>query len=591
VPDPTETLEPSDVERNVREIRDRQLASRAVLGAFVYPLVFAMTAFPTGLATREPLLTKITLALLLILALARIGVCLTFESVYPHRPRAWRAGFVLSVASLGIAWGSIAAYSMLTAPWTPTTLLFLFSGSGLAGGMLATIAIDRTAYRLYLLGILVPPGLASVLTEQDYGAVLGGFHLLYFLFLWIQGKRQSASYTAWARNTVEIVIQRDELAAAKKNAEEASKAKSRLLANVSHELRTPLNAIVGTTEWALLQQESGAQKPLWDEIHNAGLHLLTVVNQVLDFSKIDSGTVSQPKCKPFILPNLLQQTEKLFKREATHRGIELRVSTDADEGLALMGDHGRIQQILSNLIGNALKFTTEGWVEARATWEEAHLILEVQDTGPGIATEYLEKVFDPFIQADGSDAREHGGAGLGLSISNELAQSMGGSISLESCVDKGSTFRVILPAPIAANHSKEVGASQGEFVRDYRVLVVDDDPTNLKVARRQLSHLGLRVEEARTGQEALSKCTQEKFDLILMDLQMPQMDGFCITQEIKQNSESPNQTTPIVAFTAHNEDSEKSKCLKAGMVAFLSKPLQRSVLANKLEGLEQRGLL
>jgi signal transduction histidine kinase/CheY-like chemotaxis protein len=571
-------------------IRDSQLANRAALGAFSYPLVFAMTAYPTGLAVREPLLTKTVLAAFLLLAMARVAICLSFKSVYPNRPGIWRAGFVLSVASLGSAWGLIAAYSMLTAPWTPTTLLFLFSGAGLAGGMIATVAIDRTAYRLYLLGILVPPGLTSIISEQDYGAVLGGFHLIYFLFLWIQGKRQSAGYYAWAYNTVQIVIQRDELAAAKKSAEEASMAKSRLLANVSHELRTPMNSIVGTTEWALSQQDIGAQRPLWDEIHNAGIQLLAVINQVLDFSKIDSGTVSEPKCERFVLTNLLQQTEKLFRREATQRGIELRVRPEVRENLTLMGDQGRIQQILSNLIGNAFKFTSEGWVEARAHFQDGRLVLEVEDSGPGVPTEDQKRIFDPFVQVDGGDTRKHGGAGLGLSISKELAESMGGSLNLQSVLGKGSTFIVALPVTVA-DATEEASPGLGEFTRDYLVLVVDDDLTNLTVARRQLSYLGLTVEEARTGEVALKKCTELKFDLILMDLQMPNMDGFRLTHEIKQSKHSLNRITPIVAFTAHTEDSEKVKCREVGMVAFLNKPLQRHVLAKKLESLEQQGLL
>lgn len=556
----------------------------------VYPVVFALAAFPTGLIDREPFFTKCVLAILILLAVARIVICRSFKSLYPKAPELWRVGFVSSIVSLGTAWGFLAAYSLLVAPWTPPTLLFLFAGSGLAGGMIATIAIDRIAYRLYLLGILLPPGLASLLSRQEYGLILAAFHLLYFLFLWLQGTRQSTGYAVWARNAVEMVWQRDELARAKRSAEEASRAKSRLLANVSHELRTPMNTIVGTTEWALSRKELELERPLWEEVQSAGVHLLFVINQLLDFSKIDTGTVSHPKVQPFQPCRALQKTVGLFRREATQRGIELRILCNLPPETTLLGDSGRLIQILSNLIGNALKFTSAGHVEVRMKIEHDSLVVEVEDTGGGIAAEDQQRIFEPFVQVDNSDAREHGGAGLGLSISIELARSMGGTINLTSRPGQGSTFRVKIPAvpttPIP-NQTPEFLT----FRRNYLVLVVDDDPTNLRVARRQLSQLGLQVEEARSGQEALEKCSKVRFDLVLMDLQMPHMDGFQITGEIKQSPNSLNCSTPIVAFTAHSADLEQSRCREAGMVAFLNKPLQRSVLARKIEELEQRGLL
>jgi len=587
--DPISNLPSPDVERQVREIRDRHLADRAALGAVVYPLVFAMIAFGTGLVKVDPGLVWLGLLLLLMLAAIRVNVCLSFNRYYYSQPFLWRAAFVFSAASLGLAWGLLSAYFMLTAPWTPPTLLFLFSGSGLAGGMIATIAIDRIAYRGYLLGILVPPGFASLIGEQQYGAILGGFHLLYLLFLWLQGKRQSASFAAWARSTVEIHIQRDQLAAAKKSAEEASAAKSRLLANVSHELRTPMNAIIGTTEWAMDQEEAQAQRPLWEEIQTAGLQLLAVINQVLDFSKIDSGVISKARCEPFSLSQVLSQVEQLLKRHAVQRGLDFRVSAATPEDLTLLGDSGRIRQILANLAGNALKFTSDGWVEVRAEWSDNRLRLEVQDTGTGIAPEHQQMIFEPFSQADGSATRVHGGAGLGLSICKELVESMGGSISVKSAPLEGATFLVRLPAERSEPPGEPGG--NGSFQRSYQVLVVDDDATNLRVARRQLTHIGLQVEEARTGAEAVQSCRRRKFDFILMDLQMPHTDGFSLTSLIKQDRDGLNRQTPILAFSAHTGESEHSKCREAGMVAFLNKPLQRETLARKLEALEQRGLL
>ena len=225
----------------------------------------------------------------------------------------------------------------------------------------------------------------------------------------------------------------------------------------------------------------------------------------------------------------------------------------------------------------------------RAEWSDNRLRLEVQDTGTGIAPEHQQMIFEPFSQADGSATRVHGGAGLGLSICKELVESMGGSISVKSAPLEGATFLVRLPAERSEPPGEPGG--NGSFQRSYQVLVVDDDATNLRVARRQLTHIGLQVEEARTGAEAVQSCRRRKFDFILMDLQMPHTDGFSLTSLIKQDRDGLNRQTPILAFSAHTGESEHSKCREAGMVAFLNKPLQRETLARKLEALEQRGLL
>lgn len=579
-----------DVELKVQQVRDRQLASRAVLGAMVYPLVFAMIAFPTGLIQREPKLSLAMLITLSALATVRMVTCLSFAKAYPRYPKIWRFCFVTGIASLGFSWGSISAYQLIQAPWSPTTLLFLFAGSGLAGGMVATIAIDRFAYRAYLIGLLLPPGVAALLSQQQYGSVLSGFHLLYFVFLWLQGQRQSDGFLQSARKTIQIYEQRDMLVLAKRKAEEASLAKSHLLANVSHELRTPMNTIVGTTEWALAQAELEKEKALWMEIHNAGLQLLTVINQVLDFAKIDSGVISEAKKDPFVLAETIRQVELLFRRSAESKNLQLTFHSDVGAELTLLGDEGRLRQVLCNLVGNALKFTERGTITVRFRHRSNRLHIEVQDSGPGIASDYFQKIFEPFSQADTTATRLHGGTGLGLAICKELVESMGGSIEVESRLGHGSLFRVQVEAP-ACHPKVDKSFEIRDFVRDYLVLVVDDDPTNLQVARRQLSHLGMRVEIAKSGPEAEQKCQEKKFDLILMDLQMPHIDGFSVTSNIKQSESSANRDTPVIAFTAHAGDEEQERCRQAGMVAFLNKPLQRSLLAAELHALESSGVL
>lgn len=581
----THTLE------KVYQVRDRQLSQRAVLGALVYPLVYLISVVPTGFLVRHPRICLASLLVFLVLGGIRMAICLRFDRLYPAKKELWRKTFISVIFGLGLAWGLAAAHAMVVEPWTPASLFLLFSGSGLAGGMIATIAIQKTAYRLYLLGILVPPGTMAFLSDQQFGTELGGFHVVYLLFLWVQGKRLVKGFTESTITTFTVIEQRDELQEAKKRAENASQAKSRLLANVSHELRTPMNAIVGVTEWALDQEAPDTQEEAWKEVHNAGLQLLDVINQILDFAKIDSGQLSQPKKEPFSLESSLTQVQKLFSRLAGNKGLEVILKLQAPPGLMLLGDGGRLRQIVSNLVGNAVKFTEKGSVTIDCSWSEPdHLTILVRDTGPGISEDYQDRLFEPFSQADDSSTRRYGGTGLGLAISRDLAESMKGSLKLESTTPQGSIFELRLPAPRSWTLQADAATATVE-IPAYRLLVVDDDATNRGVAKRQLEQMGLRTELAADSDSAMQLCGEHRFDLILMDLQMPDADGFSVVERIRSQPESPNLTTPILAFTAHTGEEERARCLAAGMVGFINKPLRKSTIRAELERLENEQLL
>lgn len=579
-----------DLLERAYKVRDQQLSERAALGAMVYPVVFALSALPTHFYSRRPELSLAFFSIFVLLGLARLSVCYSFDRTYETNPAAWQTRFVAVMAGLGLMWGVISAISLTLEPESPATLFFLFSGSGLAGGMIATVAIHKTAYRLYLLGILVPPGTAAFLISDDLGPYLGAFHIVYFGFLWIQGKRLGRSFLRSTLNGFTIIEQRDELAKQKRKAESASLAKSRLLANVSHELRTPMNAIVGVTEWALDQGASSPFNNAWEEVHNASLQLLDVVNQVLDFAKIDSGQMSPPNKEDFSLDQSLKQVVQLFVRMAGKKGLALRFIPPKQKNLFLTGDGGRFRQILCNLIGNATKFTEKGSITLSVAYDDDTLIARVTDTGPGIPKDYQAKLFQPFSQADDSSTRRYGGTGLGLAISRDLANSMHGELKLESTSDKGTTFLLTLPLPRALERAA-LTTEMPAPLPPYEVLVVDDDSTNRGVAKRQLSQMGLQPYLAGNEEEALSLCQQHKFDLILMDLQMPGCDGFVVTEHLKADAGGLNRETPVLAFTAHTGDEERERCLSLGMIGFLNKPLRKSTLQAELDRLSELSIL
>lgn len=591
VPSGSEETLSKDTLKKVSLARDRQLAERGALGSVVYPVVYGMIVFQTGFLSRHPGIGEGFFAAFVLLALTRLTLCLGFGRIHPKRPQLWRLGFRGTISLLGLLWGVIAAYSVWAEPWTPTSLFFLFSGSGLAGGLIATTSIDRLAYRLYLVGILVPPATVSFVAEPRYGDVLGGFHVVYFLFLLLQGTRLSSSFELSAANTITMERQRDLLKEAKQVAEEASLAKSRLLANVSHELRTPMNAIIGVTEWALQQNLQEDTESAWEEVHNAGLQLLTVINQVLDFAKIDSGRFSEAKTEPFHLRETVDQVELLFRRAAAERDLVLEFHLSTEPDIIVIGDGGRLRQVLCNLVGNALKFTYRGSIKVFVDWKDSELTARVQDSGTGIDEKYLERLFQPFTQADTSATRRHGGTGLGLAISKDLVESMGGTLTLEGNGPEGCVFLLVIPAPRASQDDLVGATPELSPQHTYSILVIDDDSTNRKVAKRQLDILGHTADLASSGQDGLKLCESKRYDLILMDLQMPDMDGFETTAQLRGSDTSLNSQTPILAFTAHTGANERAKCLSAGMLSFLNKPLQRDVLTKELTALEKQGLL
>ena len=363
---------------------------------------------------------------------------------------------------------------------------------------------------------------------------------------------------------------------ARERAEAASRAKSAFLANMSHEIRTPMNGILGMVEILLGTSLDEAQLDGARTIQRSAEALLTVINDVLDFSKVEAGKL-ELSVAPFSVSQHVADIAHLLGPRAREAGLSLLVECPDD--LVVQGDGGRLRQVLINLVGNALKFTEEGQVNLSVRpLGEDRVRFEVRDTGIGIPPDRLAMVFEAFAQVDGSSSRRHQGTGLGLSIARQLVRLMGGELTATSAVGQGSSFVFELPLPAATLVGELAPATEAEAEATtrsaLRLLVADDNPVNRKVASKLLERLGHQVVTAENGREAVTKLQTEKpFDAIFMDVQMPELDGTEATRAIRALDGALGRV-PVIALTAHALDSDRARCLAAGMDDYLSKPVR-----------------
>lgn len=382
----------------------------------------------------------------------------------------------------------------------------------------------------------------------------------------------------------EVRIAEVETLKAKERAERAAKVKSRFLSNMSHELRTPLNAIIGSTN--ILHQENHleSQRQMLDVLKHSSEHMLELVNDILDYSKLEADKMELNN-DPFNLSDLLYKIVGLFRNPIADKKLTLKYDFEAVKGYIVMGDEMRLHQVLNNLLSNAIKFTEEGMVMVQVTAlmkrsTNITLRFSVKDSGIGIAPEKLHRIFDKFYQTDAETTRKYGGSGLGLAISQYIVQKMGGDMKVESTPGQGSTFSFTITMPIEATKYSyiEVPVEKFEDLQGVKILVAEDNPVNMMIVKRFLAKWNAEVVEAVNGLEALGHYSNQHFDLLLVDLEMPELDGAGVVSRIRKMGSA----VPIIAFTAAVYDHMQADLIDKGFNDFIPKPFRPDDLREKI---------
>jgi signal transduction histidine kinase/CheY-like chemotaxis protein len=525
------------------------------------------------------------LALRSVASLARCVHVFAFRRADPSAPRdvaRWKWRYIALMALDACFWGAMGV---------------LFHPPGLPEfvGLMVAAVIGVSAIGIFTLGSVFVANMTfaslvvgpSLLFHAIDGTVTGIFSsgglAIFFALLLFESLRIQTRTLELVRLRFENAWIAEERRRALLLAERSNSTKTRFLATISHELRTPLNGVLGMTQLLERSTLDATQRSRIGVIRRSGAHLLTLIDDLLDLSRIEHGRMPIA-AQPFALRQAVAEVCDLLGATAREKGLAFSVRVAPQLPAAVVADAARVRQVLHNLVGNAIKFTREGAVDVRVDLdgndgEPARLRFVVGDTGPGIAETDRERVFEPFEQAVGAGAR--GGTGLGLSISRELARAMGGNLMLRVSAGSGTEFVFTLPL-VAASAAPAPAAEPdaGEPVPlTGNVLVVDDSPVNALVAQAVLERFGLTVTTAQHGGEALEWLDRRCFDLVLMDIQMPVLDGIETTRRWRALERSRGSArTPIVALTANAISSERDKCIAAGMDDYLVKPFEINAL-------------
>ena len=578
-PGPEETLE-----RRVREARIELLyrrSQRVNWAGAGFALLLAAGLLPYA----DPGLIWSWFALRCVVSISRLWLDLRYRVAADRSHPRWLHAFVLGAVVDGLGWSALGLW-MIPQDIPTISILVMTSMVGIASVGVFVLQSSTGASAAFLLSMLLPIGLLELGHGTRTGLYVGLGLLIYLVLMLVESRHSEKRIRELLRLRFLTDRIADERAEALRLAQRQSSVKGQFLATMSHEMRTPLHGILGLTRGLRQAQPTAPELAL---IERAGEHLLTLINDALDFSKLEAGQV-QLSLQFFDLAALIDDVVSLSVPPATEAGLVLTTRLHMPRPCPVVGDPSRMRQILHNLIGNAIKFTDSGTVTvvAKHNPELGRARIAVHDTGIGIAPENLSAIFDAFHQADGSFTRRFAGTGLGLTIARELARAMGGDLLVTSQLGKGSVFtlkvdlpRAVVDVPIELAPPPLPAALAG------RVLLAEDNPVNALVAEAVLKRLGLEVTLVEDGAQALDAFATVRPDLVLLDCQMPVMDGLEAARRMRElEGREGWPRTPLIALTANAFAGDRAHSLAAGMDEHLAKPFRDEdltrVLANHL---------
>ena len=573
------------IRADLARLLQARLVHESGLGVFAHPIlipVIAALAWPD--APHD--LLRGWVAAVSVAALLRGG----WLFIAPRRKlsdRAVRNGVRSTVVLLAITWGVGGAIVLPIVPFE-TAALVLVVLAGTIASALTTLAADPMSIRGFIAGITLPVFVSLATSDQSHHQAAAIVVGLFTLVMVLVARRAHQTLVDHLEVTARLAVSEEAakraeavMRDARDLAERVARARSAFLANMSHEIRTPMNAVLGFVELILDTELSTEQRRALELVRSSSEALLMILNDILDYSKIEAEHLELESI-PFDVSKVVHATASLLAVRAREKHLELLAEVSADVPRAVRGDPTRLRQVLMNLIGNAIKFTEQGEivisVNAAATDGTAKVTFGVRDTGIGIAAEHVASVFKEFTQADSTMTRRYGGTGLGLAISQRLVRLMGGELTVKSEVGRGSEFSFSLALPVeTATPMRAVGLAA---LGGRRMLIVDDNQTNRRILREMLAAEGINVDEASTAADGLEALRRVRYDLAILDVQMPDMDGFQLATTVRADKKI--KRTNLLMLTSAGQRGDGERCRELGIRGYLTKPISRSDLLEAL---------